>query len=123
MGTIALALLATNTFLLLVTMRLEMQRTEPRRIVLRFRVDHELEEAAIIHDFFTTFRLNPGDDYYSHLMAPNESTSMHIVLDMHCKTNPTADLETMAYEVFKVKKNTKLFVRILFEVARLLING
>ncbi|KIW14297.1 hypothetical protein PV08_07079 [Exophiala spinifera] len=90
-----------------------MQRTiEPRRIVLRFRVGYELEEAAILHDFFTTINLNPGDDYFSHLMAPyhEESTVMHIILDMYCRTNPTVDLETMAYGVFKVKKNTKLFV-------------
>ena len=87
-----------------------MQSEGPRRIVLRFRVAYEREEEAIICDFFTTSNLDPCGDYFSHLLAPNDSTKMHIVLDMHSKTHPNADVETMPYEVFKVKKNDKLCV-------------
>lgn len=34
---------------------------------------------------------------------------MHIVLDLHCKTNPDIDISTIAYEVFQVKKKEKLY--------------
>ncbi|KIW99649.1 uncharacterized protein Z518_11062 [Rhinocladiella mackenziei CBS 650.93] len=87
-----------------------MQDTKPRRIVLRFHVNYELEEAAIIERFFAISGLNPADDFYSHLMAPNESPMMHIVLDMHCKTVPSVELDKMEYEVFKVKKKDELHV-------------
>lgn len=71
-------------------------------------VAHEFEEAAIIESFFAAFPPKPDDDYYSHLMVPNESSKMHIVLDMHCKTVPTIEPGTLDYEVFKVKKHDKL---------------
>lgn len=87
-----------------------MQHTIPRRIVLRFNVDYELEEAAIIERFFALFGPKPADDFYSHLIAPNESSKMHIVLDVHCKTIPTVDLSALEYEVFKVKKKDELYV-------------
>jgi hypothetical protein len=81
-----------------------MQHNEPRRIVLRFHVDYELEEAAIIEDFFSMHNLELEEDYFSHLMAPNQSSMMHIVLDLHCKTFPKVQLDTIGYEVFKTKK-------------------
>lgn len=84
------------------------QQYKPKRIVFRFRVGYELETAAIINTFFAIHKLDPRDDYFSHLMAPNESTIMYIVLDMNCRTAPTVDLDTMEYEVFKVKKNNDL---------------
>ncbi|KEF50859.1 uncharacterized protein A1O9_13088 [Exophiala aquamarina CBS 119918] len=82
----------------------------PRRIVLRFGVDYELEEATIIETFFTEFGLKPADDFYSHLMAPNESSRMYIILDLHCITVPTVQLRDIKYEAFKVKRNNKLYV-------------
>ena|ERR1700761_7766409 len=89
---------------------LTMPHTIPKRIVLRFKVYYELEEAAIIERFFAKFGPEPVDDYYSHLMAPNESSMMHIILDMHCKTVPTVDLGAVEYEVFKVRrKNEDLY--------------
>jgi hypothetical protein len=89
---------------------LAMQHVIPRRIVLRFSVAYELEEAAIIERFFTEFGPKPADDFYSHLMAPNESSKMHIILDMHCKTVPTVELDKIVYEVFKVRRNKELYV-------------
>ncbi|KAK5246699.1 hypothetical protein LTS13_008095 [Exophiala xenobiotica] len=86
-----------------------MQQSDPRRIVFRFPVTYELEEAAIVMGFFGMFGRDPQDDYFSHLMAPNESsTKMHIILDMHCKTVPEVNLDDIEYEVFKVKKNNEL---------------
>ncbi len=81
----------------------------PKRVVLRFSVKYELEEAAINERFFALFGPKPVDDFYSHLMASN-SSKMHIVLDIHCKSSPLVDLQTIAYEVFKVRKNGDLYV-------------
>lgn len=89
---------------------LRMQRTIPKRIVLCFDVKYELEEAAMIETFFTLFGPKPADDFYSHLCAPNLSSKMHIVLDLHCKTVPTVDLHAIEHEVFKVKKGDELYV-------------
>lgn len=78
---------------------------DPKRVVLRFHVQHELEEAAINERFFALYGPEPPkNDFYSHLMAPNESSKMHIVLDIHCKSHPTIDNSKIAYEVFKVEK-------------------
>jgi hypothetical protein len=85
-----------------------LQRTNaPKRVVLRFRVQHEREEAAINKRFFELFGPKPDDDFFSHLMAPNESRYMHIVLDLFCKTNPKIDASEIAYEVFLVKKKSE----------------
>lgn len=83
--------------------------TAPKRIVLRFNVRHELEEAAINERFFAWFGPEPGDDFYSHLIAPNYSNKMHIVLDLHCKTSPVVDIHAIAYEVFMVTKKGELY--------------
>jgi hypothetical protein len=84
---------------------------DPKRVVLRFDIRHELEEAAINQRFFTLYGPEPPkNDFYSHLMAPNESSKMHIVLDIHCKTHPTIDNSKIAYEVFKVEKRDELYV-------------
>ncbi|KAF2254728.1 hypothetical protein BU26DRAFT_514591 [Trematosphaeria pertusa] len=76
----------------------------PKRVVLRFDVRHDLEEAAINERYFALFGPEPPNDFYSHLMAPNESSKMHIVLDIHCKSYPRIDNSKIPYEVFKVKK-------------------
>lgn len=84
---------------------------DPKRVVLRFHVRHELEEAAINEQFFALYYPEPPkNDFYSHLMAPNESSKMHIVLDLHCKSHPTIDNSKIAYEVFKVEKKDELYV-------------
>lgn len=53
-------------------------------------------------------------------MAPNESPMMHIVLDMHCKTVPTVDLDTIEYQVFKAKKKDELYVDLSSKKTRLI---
>ncbi|KAF2131716.1 hypothetical protein P153DRAFT_201680 [Dothidotthia symphoricarpi CBS 119687] len=79
---------------------------KPKRIVLRFSVQYEREEAAIIGHFFALHGPEPlNKDFFSHLMAPNESPKMHIVLDIHCNSHPAIDNSMIAYEVFKVRKN------------------
>ena len=93
----------------------------PRRIVLRFNVDYELEEAAIIETFFTEFGPKPAGDFYSHLMAPNESSRMYIILDVHCNTVPTVKLSEISYEAFKVKRNDKLYVGPFCKKASLIV--
>jgi hypothetical protein len=83
----------------------------PKRVVLRFSIQHEHEEAAINEQFFAQYGPEPPDkDFFSHLMAPNESTKMHIVLDINCNSCPAVDSSTITYEVFKVKKNGNLYV-------------
>lgn len=61
---------------------------------------------------------SPSNDFYSHLMAPNESTQMHIVLDFNCKLHPTIDNSKIAYEVFKVKKKDGLYVALFLSEVR-----
>lgn len=94
---------------------LSMQSTIPRRIVLRFDVQYELKTAAIIKAFFALFGPEPIDDYYSHLCAPNRSSKMHIVLDLHCHTTATVDLHAIEHEVFKVKQGDMLYVALPLE--------
>lgn len=79
--------------------------TTPKRVVLRFKVKYELEERAINESYFTRISYEPKNDYYSHLMAANHSSSMHIVLDLHCNTNPIIDNRKIPYEVYSVSKN------------------
>ncbi|ORY09835.1 hypothetical protein BCR34DRAFT_589039 [Clohesyomyces aquaticus] len=81
----------------------------PKRIVLRFNVLYEREEQIINKQFFAFYSTEPADDYYSHLMAPNESSKMHIVLDLGCKTNPVVDLKAIPYEVYKLRKRDEKF--------------
>jgi hypothetical protein len=83
-----------------------MQQSPPKRIILRFHEDHCDDERAINSQVFGSHGLGAVDDYYSHLIPPDEeSNKMHIVLDMYCKTNLTVELETIEYQVYKVKKN------------------
>jgi hypothetical protein len=83
---------------------------QPKRVVLRFHVQHELKEAAINERFFALYGPEPPkNDFYSHLMAPNESSKMHIVLDLHCKSHPTIDNSKIECEVFKVVKKDDLY--------------
>ncbi|KAF2277252.1 uncharacterized protein EI97DRAFT_375903, partial [Westerdykella ornata] len=84
--------------------------TPQKGIILRFNVKYELQEAAINESFFALFGPQPVDDYYSHLIPPNESSKMHIVLDLHCKSKPVVDTHAIPYEVFKVKKNGGLYL-------------
>ncbi|KAF2180751.1 hypothetical protein K469DRAFT_672170 [Zopfia rhizophila CBS 207.26] len=105
-----------------------MRRTNtPKRIVLRFDVEYELEEAAINERFFALFSPKPVHDFYSHLIPPNESSKMHIVLDLHCKINPVVNIHAIAYEVFKVEKSDEFDFEKLnsaaCEVARLRCNA
>ncbi|KAL9629595.1 MAG: hypothetical protein Q9164_006814 [Protoblastenia rupestris] len=86
----------------------------PQRIVLRFHVKFEREERAIIDTFFASYSLDHIENYYSHLCAPNDSSMMHIVLDLHCKTTPTVDLRAIEHKVFKVRKNDNLSVFLSF---------
>lgn len=82
----------------------------PQRIVLRFHVKFEREERAIIDTFFELHGPDPIPDYYSHLCPPNESSKMHIVLDLRCKTFPAVDLRAIEHKVFKVRKSDTLYV-------------
>ncbi|KAL9126351.1 MAG: hypothetical protein Q9217_004581 [Psora testacea] len=94
----------------------------PQRIVLRFHVKFEREEKAIIDIFFASYGLDPIQDYYSHLCAPNESSIMHIVLDLHCKRVPTVDLRAVEHKVFKVRKSDNLSVFLSFGDTQLISN-
>lgn len=91
-----------------------MEDNSPQRIVLRFPVIFEREERAIIESFFASYGLDPIQDYYSHLCAPNESSMMHIVLDLHCKKVPIIDLPTVGHTVFRVRKKNNLSVFLPF---------
>lgn len=82
----------------------------PKRIVLRFDQKYELDWEAIIQTYFATLGSGPSNDFYPHLMAPNMSTKMHVILDLHCKTVSSVDTSAIEYEVFKVKKAGELYV-------------
>jgi hypothetical protein len=87
----------------------------PKRAVLRFHIQHELEETAINEGFFAIY--GPGhlkSRFFSHLMAPNESSKMHIVLDINYKSHPTIDNNKIDYEVYNVKWRRDLYVIIYF---------
>lgn len=90
-----------------------MQSPAPKRVVLRLNEKYELQEAEIIERFFTQFGPKPVDDFFSHLCPANESSNMHIVLDIHCRTVSTVELQTIPYEVFKVRKNNELYANLL----------
>lgn len=84
----------------------------PKRVVLRFLVEYELEEWDILQAYFALFGPKPIEDFhdfFSHLIPPNESAKMHIVLDLYCKSVPNVDLQKVEYQVFKVKKNNGLY--------------
>jgi hypothetical protein len=92
--------------------------TTPKRVVLRFKVKHELEERAINDSYFTRIGHEPKNDYYSHLMAANYSSKMHIVLDLHCNTNPIINNREILYEVYSVsKKDAQLYVVLQINVS------
>lgn len=87
----------------------EMQRTNtPKRAVLRFSFRYQHDEAAIIRSFSTLVNSEPAKDFFSHLIPPNESSKMYIVLDLYHKENLTADINEIPYEVFLVKKERDL---------------
>lgn len=75
-----------------------------KRVVLRFDEKYELDWDAIIQTYMATLGSDPDSDFYPHLMAPNMSTKMHIILDLHCERVPSVDVSAMEHEVFKVKK-------------------
>lgn len=61
-----------------------------------------------MEQFLTLHGYGTGD-YFSHSIAPNENSSkMHIVLDIYCKAQPDIDIRNIAYTVFKVKRNKSL---------------
>lgn len=80
----------------------------PRRIVLRVDEQYELQHAEIVEAFFTSYDDEP--DFYQHLCPPNRSTKMHTVLDLHCKPGSSVELQSIPYEVFRVKKSEALYV-------------
>lgn len=82
----------------------------PKRVILRFEEQYELDWEAIIRTCFATLGSDPGGDYYPPLTAPNMSIKMHIVLDLGCKTVPYVDTSEIEYEVFKVKRIGELYL-------------
>ncbi|EXJ77900.1 hypothetical protein A1O3_09059 [Capronia epimyces CBS 606.96] len=80
-----------------------MQRT-PKRIVLRFHEKYEREPGTIIEKFFETVKIDPADDYFPHLCPPDDSTKMHVVIDLYCKSSPSVNLDQVSHEVYRVKK-------------------
>ena len=90
----------------------------PKRIVIRFSVQHELKKFTILKAFFAFYKLENFEDYYSHLYVSNESFKMHIILDFHCKAVPTVNLEIIKHKVFKaVKKANVLYVMLGIKTA------
>lgn len=90
---------------------------DPRRIVLRVDEQYERQHAEIVKTFFTSYDYEP--DFYEHLCPPNRSTKMHIVLDLHCKPGSSVDIQSIPYEVFRVKKPGALYVCYLPSTSRL----
>jgi hypothetical protein len=83
---------------------------KPKRVVLRFSTEYERHEAAINEAFIARYGPKPINDFYSHLMAPNESSKMHIILDLYCNRNSAPDLQKIEYQVFRVRKRDNLYV-------------
>jgi hypothetical protein len=86
---------------------------KPRQVVLCFSVQYKREEATINEGFFALHSAEPlHKDFFSHLMAPNKSFTMHIILDINCNSHPTIDNSMIPYKDFKVRKNGNLYVPI-----------
>jgi len=77
----------------------------PRRIVLRFNYKHEQDCHTFAKIFFDRYPNQATDDYFErHVPQQEESSKIHIVLDMHCKQFPNPDVQVMPYIVFQVSK-------------------
>lgn len=83
---------------------------EPTRIVLRTREQYEQECVEIINKFFDYRGIQPVHDYYWHLAPSNTSATVYIVLDLHCQTFPSVQLDQVAHAMYKVHKRTDLLV-------------
>jgi hypothetical protein len=80
----------------------------PKRIVLRFHEDYGWDH-GIQEKFFETMKIDPADDYFLHLVPPDDdSNKMHFVIDLYCKSFPTVNLDQVPHEVYRVKKKDDL---------------
>ncbi|KAK5940710.1 hypothetical protein PMZ80_007127 [Knufia obscura] len=87
-----------------------MEEIVPRRVVLRVDEQYELEWANIVETYLASIDVDTHNDFYAHLMAPNMSTKMHIVLDIPSKLPPSVDPSSIAYKVYRVKRADELCV-------------
>jgi hypothetical protein len=85
-----------------------MMKRTPKRIVLRFDEKYERDPGTITRKFFETVKIDPTDDYFTHLCPPNDSTKMHVVIDLYCKSFPSVNLDQIPHEVYRVKKKDDL---------------
>ncbi|KAF1998825.1 hypothetical protein P154DRAFT_438631, partial [Amniculicola lignicola CBS 123094] len=92
----------------------------PKRVVLRFDVKYEQEEAAINKDFFAFYGSELAQDYYSHLIPHNESYKMHIILNLYSQTSSSIDVHAIEYEVDRVRKAREFTFERLHGAARYL---
>jgi len=77
--------------------------SHPRRIVLRLNDKHEQDCHTFAKKFFDRYPDQATDDYFHRrILQQEDSSKIHIVLDMHCKQSPSADVREMPYNVFKV---------------------
>ena len=81
-----------------------MAQVIPKRIVLRFHERYERDPETIRRKFFETINIDPKDDYFPHLCPPDDSTKMHLVIDLYCKSFPSVILDQVPHEVYRVKK-------------------
>ncbi len=85
-----------------------MTQLTPKRIVLRFHERYERDPETITKCFFEAINIDPKDDYFPHLCPPDDSTKMHLVIDLYCRSFPLVDLDEVAHEVYRVRKKDNL---------------
>lgn len=85
-----------------------MTQISPKRIVLRFHQKYEHEPGTITRRFFEAVNIDPHEDYFPHLCPPDDSTKMHLVIDLYCKSFPSVTLDEISHEVYRVKKTGDL---------------
>ena len=81
----------------------------PRRFVLKCREQYFQNQQEMVTAFFDTQGLKALEDYQIHICSdPSSQSSLFLVLDLHCKEIPDADLSKVELRLFKVSRNNTL---------------
>lgn len=85
-----------------------MTQSSPKRIVPRFHEKYGPETDSIIQNFFEASGIDPKEDHFPELFPLDDSTKMHLVIDLYCKSFLSVNLDAISHEVYRVKKTDDL---------------
>jgi len=79
-----------------------------RRVILQFDGVQEYNWQLIASTFLRDHASEASDDYYEQLIPRQEEDKpeQHIILDLHCRANPSADVTEIPHEVFKAFRSS-----------------